>query len=160
MELRWSIMRGKVKLRAWGSSVDMAAQLTLGPGNFQISLLRELMKHWDKKGSLKALPACVCTQVSTQTQPSELSEQHEALQPVLLQGYPPTPPLRRVIPPACTTHWLPSPDQTVAHYVQLPPCFLNHKDIAELLGLVCIYSAPWETMLLWKQLELRTPFLV
>ena len=38
-------MRGKVKLRAWGSSVDMAAQLTLGPGNFQISLLRELMKH-------------------------------------------------------------------------------------------------------------------
>ena len=142
MELRWSITRGKVKLRAWGSSVDMGAQLTLEPGNFQISLLRELMKHWDKKGSLKAFPACVCTQVSTQTQPSEPSEQHEALQPVLLQGYPPTPPLRRVTPPACTTHWLPSPDQTVAHHVQLPPCFLNHKDMAELLGLVCIYSAP------------------
>ena len=41
------------------------------------------------------------------------------------------------IPPACTTHWLPGPDQTIAHHVQLPPCFSNHRDIAELLGLVC-----------------------
>ena len=80
-----------------------------------------------QKVSLPTHPACVCSVHIQPPVPTSSKSPFGQFSPGAAVGPPPP---GRVIPPVCTTHRLPSPDQTIAHHVHLPSSFLNHKETA------------------------------